>query len=122
MNMMDFLAIPMIIMGIMFCICTILESIHDNKISDFFNLNPVESKWMTSTMTGIIAIIILIGIIAFTHDTPDNIDPNSTWIQVGKGIMYYTIFCSWVWLYECYSKGFMKRWSDKLKELIELKK
>lgn len=122
MNMMDFLALPMLFIGILFIIGNILESIHDNKLTDFLNLNPLESKWMASTLTGIVVTVILIGVLAFTHDTPDDIDPNSLWIQVGKGIIYYTMFCSWVWLYECYSKGFMKRWSDRIKELIEVKK
>lgn len=122
MNIMDFLSLPMLFIGILFTIGTILESIHDNKITDFLNLNPFESKWISNVITGIVVILILILYVALTHDTPDDIDPNSLWIQVGKGIMYYTMFCSWVWVYECYSKGFMKRWSERIKELIEVKK
>lgn len=122
MNMMDFLALPMLFIGILFVIGTILESINDNKITDFLNVNPLESKWVAYTMYGVVAVLILILCVALTHDTPDDIDPNSFWIQVGKGIMYYTMFCSWVWVYECYSKGFIKRWSERIKELIEVKK
>lgn len=124
MNLMDFLALPMLFMGIMLGFCTIIETIHDNekKISNFLNLNPLESKWAACTMSGVVGVLILILCVALTHDTPDDIDPNSNWIQIGKGIMYYTMFCSWVWVYECYSKGFMKRWSERIKELIEVKK
>lgn len=116
MTMIDFLFIPLVLIVVLFAVVgTSLEKNKDSNLIDYFNLNFMDSKPVASVMTGVVVFILLVLGISCYYDT-NEINEDLVIIQVTKGVMYYTLFSSWLWVYECYSKGFIKKWTNKLKK------
>lgn len=115
MTMIDFLFIPLMLISVLFMVSTVLDKFNETNLVDYFNLNFEDSKAVASVMTGVVVFILLVLGISCYYDI-NEINEDLVMVQVTKGVMYYTLFCSWMWLYECYSKGFMKKWTRTLKK------
>lgn len=114
MNIVDVLFVPTLLILAMWVLCTLIDSVSDKKLIEYFNLEAMESRPLMGVFCGIGLILVVFLAASVIYDV-NEINEDLLIVNFAKGVLYYTIFCSWWWLIECYSKGYIRKWFSFMK-------
>lgn len=111
----DVLAIPMLVILIMYVVGTVLDTFYRCETKKYFNVHAVQSNAMKFILGGIVIIVAASIYAGATIDKASDITEDMLVVQLARAGLYLAIASSWYWLYESYSKGYMKTWFSKIK-------